>query len=91
MGNPLLEHVAFQYYFDPKMEADFQFNAYKVLYLSLAYHIENPLYLPMKLSFFKKESMLKGRFSFYLLLNHDVVESKEMDFFAGVDGDDDEH
>lgn len=43
----------------------------------------------MKLSFFKKESLLKGRFSFYLLLNHDVSDGKEMDFFTGVDGGDD--
>jgi len=54
------------------MEADFQFNNFKVLFLSMSYHVENPLYLPMKLSFFPKNAFTKGNFSFYLLLNCDV-------------------
>ena len=54
------------------MEADFQFNNFKVLFLSMAYHVENPLFLPMKLSFFPNNAFTKGDFFYYLLLHCDV-------------------
>lgn len=38
----------------------------------MAYQAENPLYLPMKLSFFPTDVLKKGPFSYYLLLLCDV-------------------
>ena len=69
--------TSFQYFLRPKMEADFQFNSYRVIYLSLAYHIEHPLYLRLKLSLFPPNSFTAtgpGRFQYYLLLHVDVPD-----------------
>ena len=80
LGNPLLDMTSFQYFLCPKMEADFQFNSYRVIYLSLAYHIEHPLYLRLKLSLFPPNSFKAtgpGRFQYYLLLHSDVPDIQD--------------
>ena len=79
IGNPLLEMTSFQYFLDPRMEADYQFNNYRVIFLSLSYHAENPLYLPMKLSFFPTGTFdSTSRFQHYLLLHCDVNINAEI-------------
>ena len=54
------------------MDVDFEFNDNKIIYLSLAYQAENPLYLKMKLSFFSKETLNDPRHNMYLLLLYDL-------------------
>jgi len=54
------------------------FNDIRVVFLSLDFHIQNPLYLPMKLSFFSKETLesKQGPHNrFYVLLHHNVADS----------------
>ena len=61
------------------------FNDIRVVYLGLDYHLENPLYLKMKLSFFTKrtlESKQSENARFYVLLHYNKESTNEFNFFG---------